>query len=121
MPKRTREEDKGTEPRRSQRKRTRTSFGDEFEVDEPIGAGGSGIGGPSTSTSTPAADPVDPDPEPPMGKTVTWASSPTKWRQPLPPNHGKRLYFSHQRLQIYRQCLLVSDYAVKLCLVGLQC
>ena len=121
MPKRTREEDKGVEPRRSQRKRTRTSFGDEFEVDEPIGAGGSGIGGPSTSTSTPAADPVDPDPEPPMGKTVTWASSPMKWRQPLPPNHGKRLYFSRQRLQIHRQHLFVSDYTVKLYLVGLQC
>ena len=98
MPKRTREEDKGTEPRRSQRKRTRTSFGEEFEVEEPIGAGGSGIGGPSTSTSTPAADPIDPDPEPPMGRTVTWASSPTKWKQPLPPNHGKRLCFSRQRL-----------------------
>ena len=116
MPKRTREEDKGTEPRRSQRKRTRTSFGEEFEVDEPIGAGGSGIGGPSISTTTPAADPInpDPEPEPPMGKTVTCASSPTKWKQPLPLNHGKRLCFSRQRLQIYCQRLLVSDYTEKI-------
>ena len=95
--KRKREEEEDPQPRRSQRERKRTSFGEDFvelfsPPKNPAPSKGSSQSGPSTSS----AGGAEPEPEPPAN-TVTWASSPDKWRQPLPTNHRKRLYFLRKR------------------------
>ena len=95
--KRKREEEDDPQPRRTQRERKRTSFGEDFvelfsPPKNPAPSKGSSQSGPSTSS----AGGAEPEPEPPAN-TVTWASSPDKWRQPLPANHRKRLYFLRKR------------------------
>ena len=95
--KRKREEEEDPQPRRSQRERKRTSFGEDFvelfsPPKNPAPSKGSSQSGPSTSS----AGGPEPEPEPPAN-TATWASSPDKWRQPLPTNHRKRLYFLRKR------------------------
>ena len=91
--KRKREDEDDPQPRRSQRERKRTSFDEDFEElfsppKNPSPSKGPSESGPSTSSAGGAG----PEPELPAN-TVTWASSPNKWRQPLPTNHCKRLYF----------------------------
>ena len=95
--KRKREEEDDSQPRRSQRERKRTSFGEDFvelfsPPKNPASSKGSSQSGPSTSS----AGGAEPEPELPAN-TVTWVSSPDKWRQPLPTNHRKRLYFLRKR------------------------
>ena len=52
-------------PRRSERQRKRTSYGEDFvEVWSPP-RGGNGAGGPQPSTSSGGADPPENEPEPP--------------------------------------------------------
>ena len=91
--KRKRGDEDDRQPRRSQRERKRISFGENFvelfsPPKNPAASKGSSQSGPSTSSAGGAGV----EPEPPAN-TVTWASSPNKWRQPLPANHRKRLYF----------------------------
>ena len=88
--KRKREDEDDPQPRRSQRERKRTSFGEDFvelfsPPKNPAPSKGSSQSGPSTSS---AGGRAGVEPELPAN-TVTWASSPNKWKQPLPANHRK--------------------------------
>ena len=93
--KRKREEEEDPQQRRSKRERKRTSFGEDFvELFSPpknsaASKGASQCGPPSQSgPSTSSAGGAGVEPELPAN-TVTWVSSPDKWRQPLPANHRK--------------------------------
>ena len=98
MPKgtiRKREDEDDPQPRRSQRERKITSFGEDFvelfsPPKNPAASKGSSQSGPSSKSgpSTSSAGGAGVEPEPPAN-TVTWASSPNKWRQPLSANHRK--------------------------------
>ena len=87
--KRKREDADDPQPRRSNRERKRTSFGEDFvelfsPPKNPAPSKGSSQSGPSTSS----AGRADVEPEPPAN-TVMWESIPGKWKQPLPTNHRK--------------------------------
>ena len=83
-------------PRRSERQRKRTSYGEDFvEVWSPP-RGGNGAGGPQPSTSSGGAVPEN-EPEP-HANSVTWPSNPKYYAKELPTNHRKRSYFSLKRL-----------------------
>ena len=58
---------------------------------------------------------AEPKPVPPTN-TVTWASSPNKWRQPLPANHRKRLYFLHKGSQGFGKHLSSVLHKVTMCI-----
>ena len=103
--KRKREEEEDPQPRRSQRERKRTSFGEDFvelfsPPKNPTSSKGSSQSGPLPTSSAGGAGV---EPEPPAN-TVTWESAPDKWRQPLPANHRKRLYFLHKRSHSFSKC-----------------
>ena len=91
--KRKREDEDDPQPRRSQKERKRTSFGEDFvelvsPPKNPAPSKGASQSGPSTSSAGGAGAELELP-----ANTVTWASSPNKWRQPLPANHCKPLYF----------------------------
>ena len=88
-------------PRRSERQRKRTSYGEDFvEVWSPP-RGGNGAGGPQPSTSSGGAVPEN-EPEPPES-SVTWPSELEYYGRELPIHHRKRPYFFCKHLYWLRQ------------------
>ena len=83
-------------PRRSERKRKRVSFGEEFleQWSPPRGS--------AATASGLSEDPLDPTENEPgtSEQTITWPSEPRYYSQELPPNHRKRLPFIHKRLDL---------------------
>ena len=86
-------------PRRSERKRKRVSFGEEFaeQWSPPRGS--------AATASGLSEDPLDPTENEPgtSEQTITWPSEPWYYSQELPPNHRKRLPFIHKRLDLNHQ------------------
>ena len=120
--KRKREDEEDPQPRRSQRERKRTSFGEDFvwlfsPPKNPASTKGSSQSGPSSQSapSTSSAGGAGVEPEVPAN-TVTWASSPNKWKQPLPTNHRKWLYFLHKRSHGFSKCLSSALHKVSTCI-----
>ena len=97
MPKRKREDPPEPDlPRRSERKRKRVSFGEEF-VEQWSPPRGSAV-----TASGLSEDPLDPTEDEPgtSEQTITWPSEPRYYSQELPPNHRKRLHFIRKRLSL---------------------
>ena len=100
MPKRKREDlPEPDPPRRSERKRKRVSFGEEFveQWSPPRGS--------AATASGLSEDPLDPTENEPgtSEQTITWPSEPRYYSQELPPNHRKCLHFIHKRLDLDHQ------------------
>ena len=104
--KREEEDEPDPPPRQSSRRRKQKSFGEEFEeqfsppkgTSKPTPQQPKATGnkpGPRAGTFT---DPDLDDPDPPAEDTVTFPSNEKYWKQLLPRNYRKRLYFSRQRL-----------------------
>ena len=118
MEKRKREStDDGDAPKRkSGRQRRPKSFGEDFEeqFSPPKGTPHPTPQQPKATATKPGPstdpDPMGPDPD--AEETVTWPSSPKYWKQLLPRNYRKRLYFFRQRLHFYSKRSFVS---VKAC------
>ena len=115
--KREEEDEPDPPPRQSSRRRKQKSFGEEFEeqFSPPKGSSKPTPQQPKATKAKPGPSTEDPDPnpedpEPELDETVTWASKEKYWKQLLPRNHRKRLYFSRQHLWYFSKRFIVSIF-----------
>ena len=105
-------------PRQSGRQRKKKSFGVEFEEEwsPPRGTKNPTPQQPKATENKPgpssASDPPpQEDPTPKVEDTVTWPSSEEYWKQLLPSNHRKCLYFIRKGLESISKCFYISAWA----------
>ena len=105
-------------PRQSGRQRKKRSFGIEFEEEwsPPRGTKNPTPQQPKATENKPGPSfAPDPPPQedltPEVEDTVTWPSSERYWKQLLPSNHRKHLYFIRKGFEKISKCYYVSAWA----------